>query len=203
MSASDEATETWLSGLAELQTEAGTRAASRNSAEPRHPTSALSLTQSHYSQPAHSPLIVPYSHKHGRRNPISLIGCSRLALRVSDRARDCQSTPRRTVEGRIRSVRTTAHPSTARSRIQTIHHRRLGQEPPPQPTEDAFDGRSLAEVRVPLRFHSCTFRPLHCAPETRGQQSKHCANCRRHSNTLTYMRAIRLPNRRNGKSATS
>lgn len=26
---------------------------------------------------------------------------------------------------------------------------RLGQEPPPQPTEDAFDGRSLAEVSPP------------------------------------------------------
>lgn len=32
----------------------------------------------------------------------------------------------------------------------------LGQEPPPQPVEDVFDGRSLAEVRLVL-IH------IHCA----------------------------------------
>lgn len=31
---------------------------------------------------------------------------------------------------------------------------RLGQEPPPQPTEDAFDGRSLAEVSLSLPLHA-------------------------------------------------
>lgn len=30
---------------------------------------------------------------------------------------------------------------------QLAHFIRLGQEPPPRPTEDVFDGRSLAEVR--------------------------------------------------------
>ncbi|KAG6381285.1 hypothetical protein JVT61DRAFT_5690 [Boletus reticuloceps] len=41
-----------------------------------------------------------------------------------------------------RSVRT-IHTTLARVRSSVF---RLGQEPPPQPTEDAFDGRSLAEV---------------------------------------------------------
>lgn len=32
---------------------------------------------------------------------------------------------------------------------------RLGQEPPPQPTEDVFDGRSLAEVGAARLLHRC------------------------------------------------
>jgi hypothetical protein len=35
---------------------------------------------------------------------------------------------------------------TARSWSDSVCTSRLGQEPPPQPVEDSFDGRSLAEV---------------------------------------------------------
>lgn len=38
---------------------------------------------------------------------------------------------------------------TAHTNVVHIDHiHRLGQEPPPAPTEDAFDGRSLAEVTI-------------------------------------------------------
>lgn len=92
-------------------------AASRGSAEPRHssPTQTLARSLSLKQPPPTS--VVPYfvlicphltarAHNHGRSNPIALLGCSWLALRVSVRARDCQGAPRRAVEGRIRTVRT-------------------------------------------------------------------------------------------------
>ncbi len=82
--------------------------------------------------------------RHGRCNPIDIHRRRRLAIRIADRARGREGTPRRAVAGRIRQVHTSTHTSAAR--ILTPH--RLGQEPPQLPQEDAFDGRSLAEVRV-------------------------------------------------------
>ncbi|KAI0800929.1 hypothetical protein C8Q74DRAFT_455296 [Fomes fomentarius] len=52
---------------------------------------------------------------------------------------------------------------------------RLGQEPPPQPQDDAFDGRSLAEVWVDACFTRMvrSITPLSTpAPETRREQTK-------------------------------
>lgn len=51
---------------------------------------------------------------------------------------------------------------------------RLGQEPPPRPAEDVFDGRSLAEVRK-SHMSSITVRLdlNHFPIETSCKQSKH------------------------------
>ena len=49
---------------------------------------------------------------------------------------------------------------------------RLGQAPPPAPQEDAFDGRSLAEVRSYLRHHAMHHHVHLMLLETRRQSRK-------------------------------
>jgi len=49
---------------------------------------------------------------------------------------------------------------------------RLGQAPPPVPQEDAFDGRSLAEVRSYLSHHAAHHRVHLMLLETRRQSRK-------------------------------
>ena len=49
---------------------------------------------------------------------------------------------------------------------------RLGQAPPPAPQEDAFDGRSLAEVRSYLPHHAAHHRIHLVLLETRRQSRK-------------------------------
>ena len=52
---------------------------------------------------------------------------------------------------------------------------RLGQEPPPAPQEDAYDGRSLAEVRSYLSHHAVHHRVHLVLLETCRQSRKSCA----------------------------
>lgn len=80
---------------------------------------------------------------HGRGRPIRRCHRCRVQIRVSDRHRGCPVPKRRAMEGSVRKVRR-HHPHHTPS--CSLISSRLGQEPPPQPTEDAFDGRSLAEV---------------------------------------------------------
>lgn len=67
------------------------------------------------------------------------------------------------MEGSIRQVAPHFHISLHApiSYVTCPHYLRLGQEPPPQPVEDVFDGRSLAEVGLfaALLSSSCSFVP--------------------------------------------
>ena len=68
------------------------------------------------------------------------------------------------MEGRLREVRVPLPLPLHRPRLTAPH--RLGQEPPPQPQEDVYDGRSLAEVCPPFSPAPAPIRTL-TGPPTR------------------------------------
>lgn len=97
------------------------------------------------------------------------------------------------MEGSVRQVRVTTHPIYS----SLLTYPRLGQEPPPEPTEDVFDGRSLAEVCL-LVVH-CPTPPLTHPAEISCQQSKDPVS----DGLLVTLMQARQPNKKNGRSAIS
>lgn len=104
-------------------------------------------------------ILVPYhnlslNYLDGRRfrslDTLTFFRRGRLQIRHRERSRSRQSSQGRTVESRICQVRISL--SSAHSWRPYLANRpnttssRLGQEPPPQPKDEVFDGRSLAEV---------------------------------------------------------
>jgi hypothetical protein len=71
----------------------------------------------------------------------------RLTFCISKRDRHSKGETGRAMEGRICKV-LLFYVIVATSYVERLNYLscRLGQEPPPQPVEDSYDGRSLAEV---------------------------------------------------------
>lgn len=82
----------------------------------------------------------------GRFDPLAVHRSSRLALCVAGGVGDGEGKTSGAVEGGLRKVRYTSG-SVRHRHAKVLTEHRLGQEPPPEPTDDVFDGRSLAEVR--------------------------------------------------------